>query len=95
MKVLKEFYNYLERNNINLINQTIICGVSCGVDSMALLDVLEQASKELNFKIVVGHVNHKKREQSEIEEAFIRAYCKNVHDIEVLSLVEEKKIRVF
>ena len=92
MKVIKEFYNFLERNNIDLSNQTVVCGVSCGVDSMALLDVLEQMSKEMNFRIVVGHVNHKKREQSEIEEAFIRAYCKDLHEIEVLSLLDENEI---
>ena len=40
----------------------------------------------------MGHVNHKKRAQSEIEEEFIRAYCRDKHDIEVLALVDENEI---
>lgn len=92
MNVLNEFYDFLSRNNIDLRDQTVVVGVSCGVDSMTLLDVLEKASKEMNFKIVIGHVNHKKRVQSEIEEEFIRAYSKNLHEIEVLSLLDENVI---
>ena len=92
MNVLNEFYDFLNRNNIDLHDQTIVAGVSCGVDSMTLLDVLEKASKEMHFKIVIGHVNHKKRTQSEIEEEFIRAYSKNLYEIEVLSLVDDNEI---
>lgn len=92
MRVLEEFYNFLERNNIDLYQETVVCGVSCGVDSIVLLDVLESASEKIGFKIVVGHVNHKKRAQSEIEEEFIRAYCKGKHDIEVLALVDENEV---
>ena len=86
MKVLNEFKDFLERNKLDLNNQTVICAVSCGVDSMTLLDCLEKHAFDLNFRIVIAHVNHKKRAQSEIEEEFIRAYSKGKHDIEVLSL---------
>ena len=51
------------RNNIlnyNLIleNENIVVGVSGGPDSMALLYVLLDIRKELNFNIIVAHVNH-------------------------------------
>ena len=53
MRVLEEFYNFLERNNIDLYQETVVCGVSCGVDSIVLLDVLEVYSSLEN--LVLGH----------------------------------------
>jgi len=51
------------RNNIidnNLIreNDNIVVGVSGGADSMALLYVLMEIKKDMNFNIFVAHVNH-------------------------------------
>ncbi len=51
------------RNNIidyNLIreNDNIVVGVSGGADSMALLYVLMEIKKDINFNIFVAHVNH-------------------------------------
>lgn len=63
-------------NKYNLVpqNETILVALSGGVDSMCLLDVL----KKLNYKIVVAHVNHKKRLESEFEEEAIKELCKKL-----------------
>lgn len=67
-KVLKE----LEKK---ILNNKIIVACSTGVDSMVLLHLVMKVKK--NDEIIVAHVNHKKREQSEAEEAYIKSFCEN------------------
>lgn len=71
-KVLK---NFLNKHNINLNNENICIGVSTGVDSTVLLDCLLKLKKEVNFNIILCHVNHQKREQSKIEEQYITNFA--------------------
>lgn len=51
----------------------LVVAVSTGVDSMVLLAVLEDLVP--NKRIVVVHVNHHLRAQSQTEERYIRNYC--------------------
>ena len=69
--------NFFKEHNLDLQNKTIVVGVSTGVDSMVLLDELLNAQNEVDFKIVVAHVNHQVRKQSFQEEKFIIEFCKN------------------
>lgn len=66
---------FLKENNINLNGKKIVLAVSTGIDSMVMLHVFMQLIKELNFSVVVAHVNHQKRVQSQEEEEFIRKFC--------------------
>lgn len=50
-------------------DQKIVIGVSSGVDSMVLFDLLK------NHDIVVAHINHNMREESEYEQTFLSEYC--------------------
>lgn len=50
----------------------IIIGVSAGPDSMCLLHLLENKTD----KIVVCHINHKIRKESDEEESYLEEYCK-------------------
>ena len=67
-KVLKTIKKY------ELIEQgdTIVVGVSGGPDSMALLNVLIN----LKYKVVVAHINHGLREESDEETQFVQNFCK-------------------
>ena len=66
-----------------LTNMTVVTCVSTGVDSMVLLSIL----KDLPLKLIVAHVNHKKRIESDIEQEFITKYChENNIIIEVMEL---------
>ena len=71
-QVLKTIKKY------NLINQNdkIICGVSGGPDSICMLDILKDLKKELNFEIIVCHVNHLIREEAISDEEYVKKYCK-------------------
>ena len=71
-QVLKTIKKY------NLINQNdkIICGVSGGPDSICMLDILKDLKEELNFEIIVCHVNHLIREEAISDEEYVERYCK-------------------
>jgi len=72
---------FLKKNQITLLNKKIVAAISTGVDSMVLLDMLINLKKEYNLLIYVAHVNHHQREQSDLEEVYIKSFCKQ-HNIE-------------
>ena len=54
----------------------IVVAISGGPDSMCLLHLLCELKEELKLKIVVAHVNHKLRSESEEEALFVKEVCK-------------------
>ena len=67
---------FLNKQNIKLDKEKyIICAVSGGVDSIALLHILYN----LSFKVVLAHVNHHLREESDIEEREMKNLAKNLN----------------
>jgi len=54
---------------------TVIVAVSTGVDSMALLTLLEQLPSQQRPQLIVAHVNHHLRVQSQTEAAYLTKYC--------------------
>ena len=71
MNYVFEFLDSIKFNK----NDSIVIGVSAGPDSMCLLNILENLQKKIGFKIIVAHINHNKREESEEEEQFLNEYC--------------------
>ena len=59
--------------NLNIRDEYVILACSYGPDSMVLLDIL---IKE-NINVVVAHVNHKLRKESEEEKLLLEKYCKD------------------
>lgn len=70
---MKDVENYL----INLIDDgsSLVVACSGGPDSMCLLDLLLNVRKSKNIKIVVAHVNHNVREESQKEKIEVEKYC--------------------
>lgn len=60
---------------------TVICAVSGGPDSMALLSLLSRARNEIPFQLVCAHVNHNVRLESESEKEFVKSFCFEKHII--------------
>ncbi|MBB6725755.1 tRNA(Ile)-lysidine synthetase, partial [Proteus mirabilis] len=56
-------------------HQTIVVAVSGGVDSMALLTLMEQVAEKEQLQLVVAHVNHQLREASVQEAQYLATYC--------------------
>lgn len=53
----------------------IIAGISGGPDSMALLYIMKNLCKELDFKVAVAHLNHGLRPEAAAEEKLVKNYC--------------------
>ena len=72
-----------ETKLIKLINKnsTVIVSCSGGPDSMALLSVVNNIKKDLNLKVIVAHVNHKVRKESDEEALMVEEYAKKNNDI--------------
>lgn len=57
--------------------KTVLCALSGGMDSMALLHVLCKLREVLEFSLCAAHYNHKLRgEESERDADFVASYCK-------------------
>ncbi len=50
--------------------------MSGGPDSITLLDILIKIQKEIEFNIVVAHVNHMIRKDAIIDQQYVENYCK-------------------
>ncbi len=67
------------KNNLIKENDKIVVAVSGGPDSMTLLVILNKLKEQLNFDIVVAHVNHKIRQESEEEKVYVEKFCKDTN----------------
>ena len=83
-----------------LINKKdkIVVGVSGGPDSMCLLHVLIMLKNELEFDLVVAHINHMIRKEANSETEYVKDFCKKnniecfVKIADVLKVAEKEKI---
>ena len=69
-----ESLNYLK--SILSLDSTVVVGVSGGPDSMCLLHLLCDLKEQLNLRIVVAHMNHKVRKQSDEEAKYVEEFSK-------------------
>ena len=80
-------YSFIEKLNIN--NNTVVAAVSGGPDSMLLLDVLLNLKTKLNIKIVVAHVHHNLRKESDYEAIKVEEFCNNNNLIFEIKKIED------
>lgn len=64
---------HIQKQNLVEKTETIVIALSGGIDSMVLFNILY----ELDINIVVGHINHKKRQESEMEYNEIKLMCEH------------------
>lgn len=71
----------IEKNNLLSHGDTVVIGVSGGLDSIVLLQVIYNLSiKYYNFNIKVAHINHQIREGSaERDSDFVKNFCENLN----------------
>ncbi len=76
----------------------IVLAVSGGPDSLFMLDILNKIRKDIDFNIVVCHVNHMIRKEANLEEEFVKNFCKKINiechtkRIDVLNYANNNKI---
>lgn len=56
-------------------HKKILVAVSGGADSMSLLHFLYNHQKNLDIQLGIAHINHKQRQESEHEEAYLRHWA--------------------
>ena len=91
-------YNLIEHGD------KLVLGVSGGPDSIAMLDILNEIKIDekidLNFQIVVAHINHMIREEADDDEKFVKDFCKKKNiefysrSIDVQKLANTNKIGI-
>lgn len=67
-------YNFID--SLNLDGKCIVIAVSGGADSMFLLNTMINLKESKNLKIVVAHVHHNLRKESDYEANMVEKYCK-------------------
>ena len=67
-------YNFID--SLNLDGKCIVIAVSGGADSMFLLNTMINLKENKNLKIVVAHVHHNLRKESDYEATMVEKYCK-------------------
>lgn len=73
-------------------SQTVVIAVSAGADSMALLHLMQQLPDNQRPKIVVAHVNHQLRTESQLELEMLKTYCReNQLTIEIATWSKEQQ----
>ena len=95
MNLLNEFKAFLDEYKLDLHKKRLVLAISCGVDSSVLLNILEKFKDEYEYEIILAHVNHKRRIESDIEEEYIRNYAKNKYKLHVLELEKQEYIPSF
>lgn len=68
---MEEAYSFL----VNTVRDSVIVACSGGPDSMALLSLVVKLKKEIDIKVIVAHINHNVRSESESEKDFVYNYC--------------------
>ncbi|UDM31914.1 tRNA lysidine(34) synthetase TilS [Lentilactobacillus laojiaonis] len=77
---LQQKFNFLVRDKKWWkADQKVVVAVSTGVDSMVLVNLLENLPHTLRPQIIVAYVDHDLRKQSKQETQFIKDYCKKHH----------------
>lgn len=66
--------SFIKQNNL-INDESIVCAISGGVDSICLLNILYK----LGYKLILAHVNHNKREQSIVEQKAMEQLAKKLN----------------
>lgn len=75
MALLSDFTSQVSKADYWEADQPVIVGVSGGLDSSVLLDMLVHLPKEFKPAVHVAHINHQLRKESDEEEAFVKQLC--------------------
>lgn len=89
----------IEENRLLDKNDTVLCAVSGGADSICLLYAMQALKKEYNLSVYVANVNHLIRgEESDHDSDFVKSVCKAANlkcfyrEYDVIKISKEKKI---
>ena len=68
---------FIKENNLINSGDTVICGLSGGADSCAMVHLLHSLKNQLGFSVICAHLNHMIRgEEAERDQTFAEAFAK-------------------
>lgn len=73
--MLEKIKRFIEKNQLISSKEPIICATSGGVDSICLIHILH----DLGYPVILAHVNHHKRKESELEEQSMKNLAKELN----------------
>ncbi len=77
--MLDRICRFIANNNMLNGEDTVVCGLSGGADSVCLLLVLNELSERLGFTVEALHINHSLRDdESDRDEEFCRNLCEKL-----------------
>lgn len=70
----------IKKYNLIQNGDKIVLGVSGGPDSICMLSILNEIKQDnnLNFEIVVAHINHMIRKEAIEDETFVKEFCEKI-----------------
>lgn len=71
----RKIWEYAGKRDMLPQGGTVLCAVSGGRDSMALLHILAALGAEFGFRVEAGHFNHQLRDTADRDEEFVRTWC--------------------
>jgi len=74
--MIDRFLAFSKENNLIKKGDHILVGVSGGVDSVVLLNILAKIQSKMNLKIAVAHVNYGLRKESDKDNELVRELAK-------------------
>ncbi len=101
MNILKKVYLTIEGYDLIRPGETVVCAVSGGPDSVAMIHILHELAEvqQINWKLHVAHVNHGLRgADSDADEAFVGELAKKLRlpfhpsKVDVLGLRKEERM---
>lgn len=76
--IYPKFKKFIMNNSVIDKGESVVLGVSGGVDSMVLLDLFKRLQHTIKFEIIVAHVNYGLRGRaSNADEKLVRAACES------------------
>lgn len=93
----QKIFEFVTKYNLIEKGDKIILGVSGGPDSLCMLTILHKIAKEINFEIIVCHINHGLRENAKKDETFVKDFCKKINvpffvkHADIRKMAEEQK----
>ena len=77
--MLNKLLSFIREQNMIRSGDIVICAVSGGADSVALLMAMYLLREKLQITVEAAHFNHGLRgEESDADEAFVREFCAEV-----------------
>ena len=77
--IFKKVKKYIAKHQMISDGDVILIGVSGGADSVCLLYLLWELSREMNFRLLVVHVNHGVREDAEKDAVYVEKLCEDLN----------------